>query len=76
MPSNGTLSAYNASSDTFTYTPNPGFVGKDFFTFQMKDDANTLSEVRTVCIKVLGTSILDPRQKEAVGYTSEYVSLK
>jgi hypothetical protein len=75
-PSNGILSAYNASNDTFTYTPNPGFVGKDFFTFQMKDDANTLSEVRTVCIKVLGTSILDPRQKETVGYTSEYVSLK
>ena len=76
LPSNGILSAYNTSSDTFTYTPNPGFVGKDFFTFQMKDDANTLSEVRTVCIKVLGTSILDPRQLITVGYTSDYESLK
>ena len=53
-PSHGVLSAYNASNDTFTYTPNNGFVGKDFFTFQMKDDANTLSDVKKVCIKVLG----------------------
>tara|TARA_R100000315_G_scaffold2089_1_gene770 strand:+ start:6 stop:2027 length:2022 start_codon:yes stop_codon:yes gene_type:complete len=53
-PSHGVLSAYNASNDTFTYTPNPGYSGKDFFTFQMKDDANTLSDVKKVCIKVLG----------------------
>tara|TARA_R100001463_G_scaffold39483_1_gene84467 strand:- start:791 stop:2860 length:2070 start_codon:yes stop_codon:yes gene_type:complete len=55
-PSHGSVGAYNTSNDTFTYTPNAGFVGKDFFTFQMKDDANTLSEVKTICIKVLGVS--------------------
>jgi hypothetical protein len=55
-PSHGSLSAYSTSNDTFTYTPNPGFAGKDFFTFQMKDDANTLSEIKTICIKVLGVS--------------------
>ncbi|MFM1951352.1 MAG: hypothetical protein RJA33_146 [Actinomycetota bacterium] len=30
-PSNGTVSSFNTSTGTFTYTPNPGFTGTDTF---------------------------------------------
>ena len=79
-PSHGSLSAYSTSNDTFTYTPNKGFVGKDFFTFQMRDSASQLSELRTICIKVLGVSNPVDSQKprdprSGGGYTGEYTTL-
>src|SRR5262245_13804352 len=42
------------SNGSFTYTPNPGFVGTDTFTYQVNDTAaaNNLSNVATVTIIV------------------------
>jgi hypothetical protein len=33
-PANGTVSLFDASAGTFTYTPNPGFTGTDSFTYK------------------------------------------
>jgi cyclophilin family peptidyl-prolyl cis-trans isomerase len=35
QPSDGTVSNFNASTGTFTYTPNPGFSGQDTFTYDV-----------------------------------------
>ena len=51
-PSHGSLSAYQASSDSFLYTPNNNFTGSDSFTFTMSDGTNT-SDEKTVLIEVL-----------------------
>ena len=52
--SHGTVSSYTTGGDdpdTFTYTPNNGFRGEDFFTFTMSD-GETASEEKTVRITV------------------------
>ena len=51
-PSNGALSSYVTSSDSFLYTPNNNFTGSDSFTFTMSDGTNT-SDEKTVLIEVL-----------------------
>lgn len=43
-PSNGTISSYNSSTDSFTYTPNKGFTGEDQFKFTMSDGTNSSDE--------------------------------
>ena len=47
-PTHGSVGSWNASNDTFTYTPNNGYTGRDSFKFQMKDDQNTLSEEKII----------------------------
>ena len=51
QPGNGKVGSYAASTDSFTYTPAKGFTGEDFFTYTMRDSANT-SEEKTVFITV------------------------
>ncbi len=43
QPQNGTVSNFNASTGTFTYTPNSGFTGSDALAFQVQytSDAGT-----------------------------------
>ena len=36
-PANGTVSNFDATTGTFTYTPNPGFLGNDTLQFQVRD---------------------------------------
>lgn len=43
-PSHGTISSYNSSTDSFTYTPNKGFTGEDQFKFTMSDGTNSSNE--------------------------------
>lgn len=50
-PAHGTLTAFNASTGAFTYTPTTGFTGFDTFTYQASD-GGTLSNVATVTISV------------------------
>tara|TARA_R100000315_G_C5232632_1_gene143662 strand:- start:656 stop:2386 length:1731 start_codon:yes stop_codon:yes gene_type:complete len=50
-PSHGTVGAYNTSTDSFTYTPNNEFTGKDEFKFTMSDGVNS-SDEKTVFITV------------------------
>lgn len=51
-PIHGIISgAYGSGDGTITYTPNPGFVGKDNFTFKVSD-GTTNSETKTVYITV------------------------
>lgn len=45
-PSYGSVGSYNATRDTFTYTPNNGFTGEDSFTFTMSDGTNASEEKR------------------------------
>ena len=51
-PTHGSVGSWNASNDTFTYTPNNGYTGRDSFKFQMKDDQNTLSEEKIIRITI------------------------
>jgi len=50
-PSNGSISAYATSTDSFAYTPHTGFSGEDSFTFTMSDSVNT-SDEKTVRITI------------------------
>ena len=50
-PSNGTLTITNPATGAATYQPNPGFVGTDTFTYQIKDDggvANNGADTSTI----------------------------
>ena len=55
-PTNGTLSAFTATS--VTYTPNPGFTGVDTFTYRGKHTSPALTgDPRTVTVSVVGESV-------------------
>ncbi len=57
-PTNGTISNFDPDAGTLTYTPNPGFVGTDTFTYRVRDDGGTdnggsdTSELATVTVQV------------------------
>ena len=54
-PANGTLGTVSTSSDTtatVTYTPNPGFVGTDTFTYTTTDSRGLAGNPATVTITV------------------------
>ena len=53
MPQNGKLST-GATSNTVTYTPNPGFSGTDTFTYKSTDGQGVSSNIATVTITVNG----------------------
>jgi cyclophilin family peptidyl-prolyl cis-trans isomerase len=62
QPAHGTVSNFNASAGTFTYTANSGFVGTDTFNYQVTatgpetTPATTVSNPGTVAINVgIGT---------------------
>jgi len=46
----GALAAF--ADGSFTYTPNPGFVGTDSFAYRMRDASNNFSDPVTVTIQV------------------------
>src|SRR6266702_4420844 len=51
MPQNGKL-ATGTTSNTVTYTPNPGFSGTDTFTYKATDGQGVSSNIATVTITV------------------------
>lgn len=57
-PSNGTVSNFDATTGTFTYTPNADFFGTDSLTYQVRDvgdpTPNLESDAATVTITVGG----------------------
>ena len=53
QPANGTLSNFNSSTGTFTYTPSTSYVGLDSFTYKVSDGTDD-SNVATVSIAVGG----------------------
>jgi caspase domain-containing protein/Big-like domain-containing protein len=63
MPSNGRLSEIDQSTGFVTYTPDPGFVGDDQFTFMVNDGKANSSNTGTVEIVV-------SRQEEQSASTS------
>jgi cyclophilin family peptidyl-prolyl cis-trans isomerase len=58
QPTHGTLSNFNAQTGTFSYTPNPNFLGKDSVQFQVTDvgppTPNLTSNPATFTINVGG----------------------
>ena len=50
-PTNGTVTNFNASTGTFTYTPDLGYTGPDSFSFTATDSLST-SPAATVSISV------------------------
>jgi hypothetical protein len=53
-PSHGTLANFDDADGGFTYTPDPGFVGTDTFTYVLEDVAE--SPTATVTITVTGVA--------------------
>ena len=51
-PTHGTLTSFNASNGTFTYTPTAGYWGPDSFTFTATDGTNA-STAATVSLSVI-----------------------
>jgi Bacterial Ig domain len=51
-PSNGQLSEINQDTGTVSYTPNPGFIGQDSFTFKVNDGKADSINTATVSIIV------------------------
>lgn len=49
----GTVSAWNPYTGTFTYTPDPGFVGTDSFTYYPVDAENNSGNLVTVTLNVV-----------------------
>jgi cyclophilin family peptidyl-prolyl cis-trans isomerase len=66
QPSHGTVSDFNASTGTFTYTPAPGYVGADSFQYTVTADgpdssaAPATSNATAVSIGVTGVSSPTP----------------
>jgi Ca2+-binding RTX toxin-like protein len=51
-PANGTVTLFLTPTDLFTYTPNPGFIGTDFFTYSVIDPGGLISNTAIVTIIV------------------------
>lgn len=52
QPSHGTITNFDESTGTLTYTPDKKFLGLDEFTFQATDSKGATSEIVTVSIAV------------------------
>lgn len=48
----GTLSAFNPSTGSFTYTPHADYIGNDEFYFSVQDYSGLLTDTARVCIEV------------------------
>ncbi len=55
QPASGAV-AVNPATGAITYTPNLNFVGSDSFTYTVKDNLGTVSNVATVSVTTTGTS--------------------
>ncbi|MDB5353648.1 MAG: hypothetical protein JWN24_101 [Phycisphaerales bacterium] len=70
-PTHGTLSALNGTDGSYTYQPNPGFVGRDYFTYRILDGskvggyATTFIDVQPVAVS-LSIDYLQPGDASAV----------
>ena len=52
QPSNGAISAVDATTGVVTYAANGGFTGTDSFTYTVKDNVGLVSNVATVTVTV------------------------
>lgn len=67
-PTNGTITNFNATTGTLTYTPNPGYVGPDAFTFESQSAANNqVSFPATVRLTVANANTGAVRYIDATG---------
>jgi hypothetical protein len=65
-PSNGVLSTSIPGSPNYTYTPNPGFLGLDSFTYQATDNFGTSPTAAPVNITVnIGTPVITSLSPDA-----------
>ena len=76
-PSNGTLSGFNSSTGQVTYTPNAGYLGKDTFTFMVKNAPyGIISAPATVSIAVTDNPFANAQSVSfAVNSTNNFIIL-
>jgi hypothetical protein len=66
QPQNGTVSNFNATTGSLTYTPNANFTGNDTLTFRVRDNGGTnqggvdVSQTAVFSIQVFGPGPLPP----------------
>ena len=58
-PSHGTITNFDESTGTLTYTPDKKFSGLDEFTFQATDSKGAASEIATVSIILINKMVKD-----------------
>ena len=68
-PAHGTLSGFNASTGSVTYTPNAGYAGSDSFTFTVSNGTNT-STPATVSLTVAAGVPTANAQSVAVAFNT------
>lgn len=60
-PTNGTITNFNPATGTYTYTPNPNFVGTDQFTYKVCDNGTpVLCSNATVYLEVTNVPTFPP----------------
>lgn len=62
QPSHGTITNFDESSGTLTYTPNKKFTGLDEFTFQTTDSKGGTSDIAIVSIIVGTKNVVDNKE--------------
>lgn len=62
QPSHGTITNFDESSGTLTYTPDKKFTGLDEFTFQATDSKGDTSEIAIVSIIVGNKTVVDNKE--------------
>jgi large repetitive protein len=84
-PSNGVLSAFNATTGQVTYTPNNNYTGADSFTYNILCDGVIVDTaavnitvqpqtgVQTITNSAGGAPVLDPKCGQAIDYRSTTV---
>jgi sugar lactone lactonase YvrE len=74
VPSHGTITNFDESTGTLTYTPDKKFTGVDEFTFQTTDSKGATSEIATVSI-IVGSKMVKDNQKPSTDNLPSIINL-
>ncbi len=74
-PTHGTLSGFNASTGSVTYTPTTGYHGTDSFTFTVSNGTNTSSPATVTLNVAAGTPTANPQSVTTNQDTAKAITL-
>jgi hypothetical protein len=75
VPSHGTITNFDESTGTLTYTPDKKFTGLDEFTFQATDSMGATSEIVTVSIIVSNKMVTDNKKPSSTDNLPSIINL-
>jgi hypothetical protein len=74
VPSHGTITNFDESTGTLTYTPDKKLTGLDEFTFQVTDSKGATSKIATVSI-IVGNKMVKDNQKPSTDNLPSIINL-